>query len=288
MPREQLVSLGLYFNNTDWWTKVAFSPQHAMACWLGSALLYDMFWVNRNPRGAIFVWAMTLLWSPFTPLGLLLLPLLALPRLGIKSYLEITNLLGGGVLILVMGIYYKAHLIIGNQSWLWSHGENIHWLAPYLLFICTQVMPGALCIFLIDRKYDILQNLKPLFFGATALLILVPLYKIGDYSDLRAQASGPFLLFLSLSAAACFTSEHFNLRKPLFFTFVVVYLAGAVYPLCRPWYCIATKNNNYSIQNIRQTMGMADISQLHSGVYNTSVQYMGKTDSLAYKYLLKH
>lgn len=280
--RSELGPLGLNFNYPDWWTKVAFSPQHALAAWIGSALLYDSLWRRQNPRGTLFIWSLVLLWSPFTPLGLFLLPLLALQFLGIRNFIETTNLVGGGLLVLIMGFYYKAHMVIADQAWIWAH-SNPMWPVLYILYACIQILIPASIVFLIDRKYNIIPKMRTLFIASTVIVVLLPIYKIGSYSDLRVQASGPLFIVVSLSAVACLTSEHFSLRKPLFAALAVVYLIGAVYPLTRPWYTLDMTNNDYSFAHMKEITGVADLSQ-----FALSQQYLGNADSATYKYLLKH
>ncbi len=180
------------FSNPDWWTKISFAASAYPGGWLGSALFYDMIWLRRKPAGTMFIWALILFWSPFSPLGLLLVPLLALRTMEVRSYLESINLVGGGVMILVLGIYYKAHATLQDSGWIWTHHTSVNWFVLYLLFIIMQVLLPVAGILLVDHKYDILQNLRPLFLGATLLLLLLPLYKVGHFNDLRLQVSGLF------------------------------------------------------------------------------------------------
>lgn len=76
----RLLKLGLLFSYNDSFTRFQYQPQHALAGWLGAAVLYERLWVRKNPAGTVFVWAACLFWSPLTWLGLLLVPLAALRR----------------------------------------------------------------------------------------------------------------------------------------------------------------------------------------------------------------
>jgi hypothetical protein len=84
--REKLWQLGLYHSYLDFFTKLQFQPQHGIIACLGTALLFEMIWFRKDPRGAALARCACLLWSPMTCVGLLLVPLAALRRVRWQDY----------------------------------------------------------------------------------------------------------------------------------------------------------------------------------------------------------
>jgi hypothetical protein len=226
---------GLFHNYLDSWDKLEDAPQHATAAWLATAVLYDLLWVKGDARGAGLVWTSVLLWSPFSAIGLLLLPLITVKRTCFAEWLSLPNLLGGGVLLLIMGIYFNGHLKLEIHGPIWAVSKTSMWPVYYLLYIATQLVP-ALSVFLLDKKYKLLGDFKPMFFAAVATLLLLPLYKVGWNNDLRLQASAPALVMISLAVALCFTHDSFNPRRPLCLLLIVAFCVGAIYPIARPFH----------------------------------------------------
>ena len=192
----RLLNNGLYFNYNDSFTRFDYQPQHALASWLGAALMLEQLWRRSSPRGVVFLWAACLLWSPMTCLGLLLISPATLRRVRWLDYFEPVNLLGGGVLIVIMGIYFQGHLALSDSGFIWKFSTGLEWLYFYALFVGLTLSP-LLFMVLFEQKYRVLGEWRPLFFTAAAALVLLPLYKIGFAGDLRLQASAPALLILA-------------------------------------------------------------------------------------------
>ena len=283
---QQLSKLGLRTGYNDSFTRIEYQPQHALVGWLGTAVFYDLLWVKKNPRGVFFVWAACLLWSPLSCLGLLLVPLAALRRVRCRDYFEPINLLAGGILLLILGIYFQGHVPLADSGVLWKLADSANWIGLYVLFLILELSPVLMVLF-VDLKYRLLGDLRPLFYAAVGFLILLPLYKFGFYSDLRLQSSEPALVFAALGAALCWQSPAFSFRRPLFLLLVATILVGAMIPLFRPWQNLVTNDYDYSYAAIVQNCGYHDITELRDIAFNAAPQYLGRTNSLAARWLLR-
>lgn len=282
----RLLNNGLYFNYNDSFTRFDYQPQHALVGWLGAALMIERLWVRSCPRGVVFIWAACLLWSPLTCLGLLLVSLSALRRVRWQDYFEPVNLLGGGVLIVIMGIYFQGHLALSESGFIWKFSNGPEWIYFYALFAILTLSP-LLFMAWFEHAYQVLGEWRPLFFTAAIALVLLPFYKIGFAGDLRLQASGPALLILALAVVRMLQSDKFSLKHPLCLLLAGTLVLGAIYPVTRPWISLLSSHEDYSYANTVRTTGARTLAEIHTDKYDAAVQYLGRSDSLAARRLLR-
>ncbi|HUC83894.1 MAG TPA: hypothetical protein VL970_01780, partial [Candidatus Acidoferrales bacterium] len=236
--------LGVSSDYSDSFAALQFRPQHVLAAWLGTALFHDLFWVRRSPRGAGLVWASCWLWSPLMSLGLLLVPLAAVKRCPWREALEPINFCGG-ILWAALAIYFQGHVPLAEQGPIWKFASGNNWLWCYPWFQLLELGPLFL-IYLADRKYHLLGELRPLFLCSLVVLLLLPLYKIGYYGDWRLQAQTPALLIGGLAASRCFQGAGWSLRRPLCALLAASQLLGAAYPFARWWQEALRARTDYS------------------------------------------
>ena len=283
---EKLWQFGLYHSYHDPFTKLQYQPQHCLVAWLGVACFYEMLWVRKDPRGAVFTWAACLIWSPMTCLGLLLVPLAALRRVPWRLYFSPINLTGGGILLAVGVIYFQGHVVLADRGFIWNLSSGGEWFLFYLLFVVFELSPFLL-LFLIDQKYQVLGESRPLLLVAVVFLLLLPLWKIGYCGDLRLQAGTPALVLSALCAIRCLQSGRCSLKRPLFVLFASSVLLGAVYPLARPWLNLITNRSDYSYAHTAETLKIKNLSEYKLGPLDAATQYLGRDDSLAARWLLR-
>ena len=277
---------GLLFGYNDSFTRFNYQPQHALTGWLGAAVLYEMLWVKKNPRGAVFVWSLFVFWSPLTSLGLLLVPLAAWRRVRWQNYFEPVNLIGGGVVLAVLGIYFQGHVPLPDKGFIGTFLPGWEWPFYYALFLLLLLVP-LLLLWLVERRAKILGEFRPLFFLASALLLLLPFWKFGVAGDLRNQAGGPATLFLALAAARIVSSEKFSWQRPLGMLLVVLLLIGAINPVLRPLKNLVSNSPDYSYSNIEQSLGWHHLTDMTDPRFDLAAQYQGRGDSPAMRWLLK-
>lgn len=282
----RLLKLGLWFGYNDSFTRFQYQPQHALAGWLGAAVLYEWIWVNKNPRGVFLVWTGCLLWSPLTSLGLLLVPVAAWRRVRWQQYFEPVNLVAGGGLFLILAVYFQAHCPLDETGPVWQFSRGAEWLWFYVVFIGCE-LSALLFIYLADKKYQILGELRPLWGGAVVILLGLPLYKLGFASDLRLEASAPALLFVALAVARCWLHPACSLKQPVFILLAVSVLLGAIYPVFRPWQNLLFNANDFTYTSIVRDYGFKNLAELRDPQFNAGAQYLGRSDTAADRWLLR-
>jgi hypothetical protein len=281
----KLLDGGLLYSESDSFTRFLYGPQHALTGWLGAALLFDRLWTQKNPRGAIFIWTLCVLWSPLTSLGLLLVPLAALGRADWKKYFEPLNFLALPLLA-VLGVYFQGHLPLPDKGFIGKILPGAECILYYTLFVLLLFTP-LLFLWLVEQKEKILGEWRPLFFCSSATLLLLPLWRFGLAGDLREQAGGPALLFLALAAAKILQSDKFSLKKPLCLLLGGSLLAGALIPVARPLQNLTANSTDYSYANIAQFIGWRSLPDMTDLRFDIAAQYQGSNDSFAVRRLLK-
>jgi len=283
--RGSLDHLGILSAYSDNFSAFQYRPQHVLPAWLGMALFYDMFRVRGSPRAAGFILAVCCLWSPLMCVGLLLLPLATLKEWRWQDALEPVNF-AGLILLGVLAIYFQGHVPVPEQGPIWIFANGSNWLLLYACFVLLQLSPMVfLC--LAAQKYNVLGELRPLAWGSLLLLLLLPLYKIGYYGDLRLQAQTPALLIFGLAAARCWQSPGFSLKRPFFALLVASQVLGAIYPVARWWQKALSERVDYSYTATQQRHGYQNLSDFKRDGFDYAAQYLGRTNSLAYRWLLK-
>jgi len=283
---DSLVRLGVGSDYSDSWMSLQYRPQHVISAWLGAALFYDLFWRRRSARGAGLVWAACLFWSPLMCLGLLLVPLTGWKRWRGQGLIEPVN--GGAAIALaVLAVYYQGHVGLSEAGPIWKFSSGGNWLVLAPVFLVLQLSP-MLFIYLADRKYDLLGELRPLFQGSFLLLLLLPLYKIGYYGDLRLQAGTTALLFAALAASRIFQHADFSWKRPWFALLLASQLVGAAYPFGKWWKdCLSGQAVDYSYAAIHERWGYQNLSDFKRYGYDYASQYLGRTNSPAASWLLR-
>lgn len=249
------------------------------------ALFYDMFRVRRDPGSAGFVGALLCLWSPLTCAGLLLVPLATLTEWRWRRMFSLVNL-GGGIVLAVLAVFFQGHVPMPEQGPIWKFSSGNTWLALYSCFLLLQLSPMVL-LCLADRKCDLLEGLRPLVWGSLLLLVLLPLYKIGYYGDQRLQAQTPALLIFGLAASRCLLNARFSLKYPVCLLLVASQLFGPAYPVARWWQKALRERADYSYAATNQRYGYRNLSDFKRYGYDYASQYLGRTNSVAYRWLLR-
>lgn len=281
----KLKALGLFIVCPDSFTRFRYQPQHALAGWLGAAVLFEMLWRKKNSAGALFVWAAVVGWSPLTAAGLLLLPLAAWKHVPLRGWFEPVNLLGGGLLLAILGIYIQGHVALADSGPVWKWSAGVEWLPLYFLFLASEFSP-LLFLWLADRKFNVLGEWRPLFLASALVLVLLPLWKIGFNSDLRLEASGPALLLVTLAAARCFEQGVFTWKQWRFALLAGALLAAAASTLARASR-FREDSCDLSYPVLVEKSGFHTLPELKVEQFDAASQYLGREDSFAARWLLR-
>jgi hypothetical protein len=205
----------------EWWAKVAqFSshttllfwvPQHVLAPWLATAFLLLAVLRNLGSESIFLIAAFAFLWSPIASLGLLpfLGAMLVLQFMGNRGegFINSTNVFVAPALALLGLFYYASNAFNFPNAWQWGEQD---FARNYGLLIGLEVLPLALPFLLQHMKQKVFLNEislpqplqlnaseKAFGWAAIALLLVLPLYRIGIMNDLCMRASVPAILVLA-------------------------------------------------------------------------------------------
>jgi hypothetical protein len=184
-------------------TLLIWVPQHALAGMIGLSLLLpdegrDAPWQAFGLLGAA-----VLLWSPFAAIGLAPFALAAVARTGREAFLDWGNIVCAAVLGIPLASYLLADAGSMPRGFSWNHA-GFSWLT-YATFVALEV---GLC--LLALRLCGWQHLRhPAI--VIAVLLLLPLYRIGEFNDLTMRACIPALMLLAVATCAA-TTEARGLR----------------------------------------------------------------------------
>ena len=186
----------------EWWAYIpylqltgnsallSYVPQHAIPGWLGAAwILYRSDAHGSIPWMGVLV-AMILLWSPFVALGLVPLALFGAYKSRWAGLSHYSNTVIAPCLAAIALIYYSASafkfpfevfpLLTGGRT-----------IGILLLFYLLEF--GIYASICRPEEGDRPPILKPWWTLALACLLVLPLFRFGDYNDLLMRGSIPAL-----------------------------------------------------------------------------------------------
>jgi hypothetical protein len=195
--------------------------------------------------------------------------------------------LGAALVIMgVMAAYYFPHLPIEENGFIWDLTGGAPWLIWYLLFVFFFVLIPAGAVFWLDWKRPYLGHLKPVVVGMVLLLLACPLYKLGYFSDLRMQVSGPAYLFLAIAMTRGLMQGAGGGGVPYLFL-CAVFLGGTMAPIIRTHQnMIAGTRIDLRIETLRGK-GLHCIKDLRMTGFDVTTQYLGRADAPSALRLLK-
>jgi hypothetical protein len=287
-PGEDLMSLGIYTSNLDSFTRILYQPQHGIVAWLGGVLIYELIIVRGRWTEAAAILATTLFWSPLTSLGLAVVGVAALiakpgslkfrPSIHLVTSLAITGMLVA---------YYLPHVSIAEKGFIWEVTTGASWPIWYLFFLLCFVLIPVSSIGWIEKNYPYLGAMKPVVIGMTVVLILSPLFKLGQLGDLRMQISGPAFLFIAIAMVKGIIEAPLPRKSAAYAYLLLVFLAGALFPLLRAVeHLRAAGKTDYSIATLRKEH-LNSLMDLRMPGFDVTAQYLGQSDSKAAELILK-
>jgi hypothetical protein len=181
-------------------------PQHAIAAWLGVAILMRTRHNDNLLPYLALMCSATLLWSPFSAVGfapfLLMLLIQRRPRLLVLNWRAMASVV---LLAIPVALYLSAgstnipHGFIGTMPCTLDDYVCFTW-PLYFLFLAIEI--GApITILLLHRKSE-----RGFLLAAAGALCLIPLYKIGLVNDFAMRTSLPSLAVLAILCANLLTT----------------------------------------------------------------------------------
>lgn len=285
---ENLLNLGLYTSNLDSFTRFLYQPQHALVAWLGGALIYELLFIRRCWTSSAAVLAASAFWSPITACGLATIGLVALiASRGKFSLRPSIHLISAVALTSILIAYFLPHVPIPQKGFIWELAGNSSWRKWYLLFLILFVAFPLSAIAFLEWKHPYLGRMKPLVVAMTIILVISPLYKMGQFSDMRMQLSGPAMLFIALALAKGLCQWPYPRITPSLSYASAVLLVGAAFPLLRTVDNLTSVNTgDYRISALRNK-NLNSILDLTMPGFDVTAQYLGKSDSTSARWILK-
>jgi hypothetical protein len=257
------------------------SPHHALGGWLTGALIF--FEVVRRKRASniVFIWVLSILWSPFVTLGLL--PFVGYGALktireNFRQVFSFQNALGAGAVLLVLVPYFLAGGTFKNpQAWIWQQTVIVDFWPRLALFYLLEFGLYGLIVF---EYWEVMGKEFRYFFLLSLLVLLaLPMYSYGFYNDLMLRASIPSLFFLFLSISAFILSKGISFKTiliqnsalKLLFVLLLIGSCTAVVEIARAGYNPFKRRPPLSVVNFGKH----------------SYQFLGSSNSFFYNYLAK-
>jgi hypothetical protein len=187
-------NIGAYLSNTF---QLYYAPHQIIAGWIIAAMLLHFH--QRNQWKVMgFVYGLYALWAPLLLLAVLPLMLLlyvSASRLQWRSAWSAENMLGGGFIAVVFGVFYLSGNALTNPSgWLWRMIDvSVHWPVVLLMqwlswgIYVLLLLPGILLIEPAQRRG---------FLPLVMALAFLPLYWYGEWADLMCRGSAPLMFLL--------------------------------------------------------------------------------------------
>lgn len=218
----------IYHNTTD---LIYWSPQHTLGAWIGAGLLLHDWLHRKNISMAPIYLSLIAFWSPWSFIGLCPFALVAVFQLKYwQRWFSLPAILSG-LAILVLTIIFLLgvtdnnlihHFIFNNMSI--SGSDNATIFQSYLFFICFEVLiytlPILILMYIQKNTYFTLTLLL------TIVLVLVPLYRYGQWNDWCAKVGVPAQFIMAIVVTKMILQ-----KTKLSYYLIIVFLLSAIVPL---------------------------------------------------------
>lgn len=257
------------------------TPHQSVIGWLISAVLFYESVYERRVKNSIFLWSLSIFWTPFITIGLtpFLLYWINKAKGKFSKLLSFPNLLGGGAVLLLFSFYYLSGSALKNpQGWIWQKANIFEFWPNLFIFYLLEFGIYWLVVNADLAKWK--KEFKDVFLLAIGVLLVLPLYVYGIYNDLLTRASIPALFFIFLSIAYYFQRHKVTVNELLFrntpvkFLFLLL-IIGAFTPMIE----ISRSLNRPYERRVPISASNYD-GQLSS-------QFLGTTNSFFYQYIAK-
>ena len=260
-----------YSSNT---TLLFWTPQHAIAGWLATAVIMSMVTRGRTGSSLAYVLALTALWSPLVTIGVLPFVALGLWRVRLQGAWTFQNLVATPLLSLLMATFYLADTAKVPQGWLWDQFESTSEFWQTLLLFYTLefglYVPFALGAF--DRYGRDVRHRSWLGVSIVVLTVM-PLYRFGLFNDLAMRASIPSLFILAVFVARALQTRGVGVRSARLALALLLLVGSCTGGLAayRAWQSrSATRPNATTVLELEPRIGH---------------QYLGSSKSLFFEWL---
>lgn len=194
-------------------------PQHALAGMLGTMLLLSRDGRPAMPQALGLLGAAVLFWSPFAAIGLLPFALASAAR----TWRVVVTDPGNVICALTLVAPLLAYLLAGTGDIPRGFTFNEPGFRPSLYVAFVMLEAG---LYLLALRFHGWRQL-PHPGLVVALLVVIPLYRIGIYNDFAMRASIPALTLLAIAVAATVTKAEGHGWIPLAIL-IAIGMAGSI------------------------------------------------------------
>lgn len=208
---------------------LAWVPQHTLIGWLAPALAIDGLERRRGIGRQLLLVGLASLWSPFAMVGLAPFVGVVLWRSRSGERAGRLEALAGLILLIVAGLYFATRQGRMPMGWMWRQMPPAMFAVRYPLFILIELGPLAGLWFLTRRSG---RDDRGLWWACMAMLVLLPVYRLGRYNDLAMRGSDPAMFAVMLLTLRAVIGETIGRRRrAAAIAFAVVFIVGMLAPL---------------------------------------------------------
>ena len=244
-------------------------PQHAIGSWLTTSLLLSLLQYKKDGQiPAIYIFAISCLWSNFLLLGLFPVMAVLFFKNGFRRFFNLKSVIPSLGILIPITFYYLGNQYPHSHAFIWEQHELQDILPKYLLFCLLEF--GVFTFFIFTHIQNLNKDDKILCIATIVTLLLIPFYRFGQYNDLAMRASIPSLLILQIVLLKLwnFYSRQFKI------VLVIALILGSITPLSE-----IARSCKFSDHNLNPNISLMQIP------HRIAAQYLGSDQTFYYKYL---
>lgn len=271
----------------EWWatiwqyssnsTLLFYVPQQVIPGWLITGLIMEQSLRKYSNDNLLFLFVISLLWSPMITVGLVPYILLVLFQTGKKGLITFQNMVAAPLIAVVMALFYMSHSYAIPNGWLWDI-YPFSWLIliKLLLFYTMEFGAFVMCV-RPSRDLDT-KGISYWWWVTIINLLFFPLYKIGILNDFTMRASIPslFVLWVFLLNNLLGKNKKYVLRQYVLMLLLIIGFCPAVFEISR---AIVLHSNKSASLTLKQAMGILDIPKEYLP------QYVGYKNSFYFQFI---
>jgi hypothetical protein len=277
----------------DWWplfgsytcnaALLLWVPQHMLAGWIATALMVSSAEERRDTSPAPLVASLTVMWSPFVALGLLPIILAAMMRTGWRAVLRADLLVAVAVALVSIAALAGVSQQAVPRGWAAGVLGFVPWLLTWLGIIVIEfgfcAAPAFWLLHTSRASRDAVAWNRTWLVTAVAVLVVLPLYRLGIYNDLMMRASIPALFVLWMVVVRVLRAELPSGLRPVTSLLLACLAVAALLPL-----------NQLGVQVTRTSLFPSDVAREVSRPIGSlppqiRAQYIGSPDSFFARHL---
>lgn len=284
---------------------IVWVPQMALGGWILAGLSLHAFLSGRCMRVGLLYFGLSLLWSPFLSIGIL-------AYLAVGFCMEVfrdrtfdrrawlPNACGAIVLALFV-LYFASKYFSPAppggtpvHGWIFVSqvGDPEGWLHVLLMMIVFWLLEFGLYVLLLWRCAGMREGrYKVILLITTVTLLVLPLYRYGEYNDLVMRVSIPALFVLGVLVCRALFDTAISRRYRLLL--VILLLIGALTPLFEFWRhteIICRERTMDFRPDERSVSNLFAVHQYYArryGIDGFAGQYLGSPNAPFFQFLAK-